>query len=96
MGKERRTTKKINVEGDHGAGEVNPKEGGFADPPSIMLPLPRQEANMSNSNTPTFSQQLPSLLQHHFEQLHIQSGIVVDVIKERGCESVLGKKCHLA
>jgi hypothetical protein len=69
------------------------KEGGFADPPSIMLPLPLQEADVSNSNTATFSRQLPSLLQHDFEQLHFQSAVVVDVIKERGDESVPVKNC---
>jgi hypothetical protein len=60
-----------------------------------MLPLPRQEADMSNSNTSTFSQQLPSLFQLYLEQIHIQSA-VVDAIKERSYESVLGKKCLLA
>ena len=39
-----------------------------------------------------FSSEVPELLEHHFEQLHNGSGISVDVIKERGYESVLGKK----
>ncbi len=39
-----------------------------------------------------FSKEVPSLLAEHFEQLHHESGISVEVIKERGYESVLGKK----
>ena len=38
-----------------------------------------------------FSKEVPSLLAEHFEQLHHESGISVEVIKERGYESVLGK-----
>lgn len=39
-----------------------------------------------------FSKEVPSLLAEHFEQLHHESGISIEVIKERGYESVLGKK----
>lgn len=39
-----------------------------------------------------FSKECPTLLTHHFEQLHKGSAISIDVIKERGYESVLGKK----
>jgi hypothetical protein len=41
---------------------------------------------------PVFSQQVPALLTHHFNQLHVGSAIAVDVIMEHGYESVLGKK----
>ncbi len=39
-----------------------------------------------------FSKEVPSLLAEHFEQLHHESGISIEVIKERGYESLLGKK----
>ena len=38
-----------------------------------------------------FSSEVPELLEHHFKQLHNGSGISVEVIKERGYQSVLGK-----
>ena len=41
-----------------------------------------------------FSSEVPELLQHHLEHLQA-SGISIEVIRERGYESVLGKK-HLA
>ena len=50
----------------------------------------KQEPQQSQETV--FSRECPSLLTHHFQQLHDGSGISVDVIKERGYESVLGKK----
>ena len=47
---------------------------------------------MANSTNDVFSQQVPQLLQSHLEQLDVKSGIAIDVIKERGYESVLGRK----
>jgi len=44
------------------------------------------------SQDTVFSKECPSLLTHHFEQLHVGSGISIDVIKERQYESTLGKK----
>ncbi|MDP2989687.1 MAG: bifunctional DNA primase/polymerase [Kiritimatiellota bacterium] len=38
-----------------------------------------------------FSKECPSLLTHHFQQLHNGSGISVEVIRERGYKSVLDK-----
>ena len=40
----------------------------------------------------TFSSEVPALLQRHFDALHADSGIAVDVIRERGYQSALGKK----
>lgn len=37
---------------------------------------------------PTFSEEIPELLQSHFEHLHQGSGIAIDVIRERGYRSV--------
>jgi len=42
--------------------------------------------------TSIFSDQIPGLLQTHFDQLHIGSGIAVEVIKKRGYFSALGRK----
>jgi len=39
-----------------------------------------------------FSDAVPQLLVHHFDQLHHGSIISVDVINETGYKSVLGKK----
>lgn len=39
-----------------------------------------------------FSSEVPALLQTHFDQLHLGSGIAVEIILERGYRSVLGKK----
>jgi len=39
-----------------------------------------------------FSDAVPQLLVHHFDQLHHGSSISVDMINERGYKSVLGKK----
>jgi hypothetical protein len=39
-----------------------------------------------------FSKECPSLLNHHFDQLCIGSGISVDIIQARGYRSVLEKK----
>ena len=39
-----------------------------------------------------FSDAVPQLLVHHFDQLHHFSSISVDVINERGYKSVLGKE----
>jgi hypothetical protein len=39
-----------------------------------------------------FSDAVPKLLVHYFDQLHHGSSISVDVINERGYKSVLGKK----
>jgi hypothetical protein len=39
-----------------------------------------------------FSDAVPQLLVHHFDQLHHGSSISVDVINERGYKSVPGKK----
>ncbi|MBA7648307.1 hypothetical protein ES703_56092 [subsurface metagenome] len=49
-------------------------------------------ANHDKSQEMTvFSKECPALLTHHFEQLHKGSAISIDVIKERGYKSVLGK-----
>lgn len=39
-----------------------------------------------------FSEQISDLLQTHFDQLHHGSGIAIEVIRERGYRSVMGKK----
>ena len=39
----------------------------------------------------TFSPEVPDLLERHFQQLHLGSGISVDVIRERGYGTILGK-----
>ena len=39
-----------------------------------------------------FSPEVPDLLVRHFEQLHAGSGLSVEVIRERGAHSALGKK----
>ncbi len=39
-----------------------------------------------------FSKEIPNLLQVHFEQLHSESGIPVEIIRERRYESFLGKR----
>ncbi|MDP2729557.1 MAG: DUF3854 domain-containing protein [Dehalococcoidales bacterium] len=48
---------------------------------------------MQNENgvKPVFSEAIPELLTAHFRQLNEDSGISVDVIKERGYRSLLGK-----
>lgn len=51
-------------------------------------------SNNSSANPQSqevFAKECPSLLSHHFDQLHVGSGISVEVIKERGYKSVLGK-----
>lgn len=40
----------------------------------------------------SFGEELPHLLAHHLVQLNRGSAISIDVIKERGYRSVLGKK----
>ncbi|MBI2851961.1 MAG: DUF3854 domain-containing protein [Chloroflexi bacterium] len=42
-------------------------------------------------NDPVFSEAIPDLLMTHFHQLNEDSGIGVDVIKDRGYRSLLGK-----
>jgi len=42
-------------------------------------------------NDPVFSEVIPELLMTHFRHLTEGSGIKVDVIKERGYRSLLGK-----
>lgn len=39
-----------------------------------------------------FSEEVPELLSQHFDQLHCESGISIDVTKERGYRSVLDRK----
>lgn len=39
-----------------------------------------------------FCDECPTLLAHHFDQLHTGSGISIDVIKKRGYKSILSKK----
>lgn len=75
-----------------------------AEVPVVKPELRREELSQVNSSghndkqelresqETVFSKECPSLLTHHFQQLHDGSGISVDAIKERGYESVLGKK----
>jgi len=50
------------------------------------------KSETKQSQGTVFSKECPSLLSHHFDQLHVGSGVSIEVIKERGYESVLGKK----
>lgn len=47
--------------------------------------------NKGNNSCQIFSQEVPQLLRIHLEHL-LSSAISIDVIKERGYKSVLGKK----
>src|SRR5215468_4479369 len=47
---------------------------------------------MSTSAQDIFSPELPELLQRHLEHLTQGSGLPLDVIRERGYRSILGKK----